>query len=236
MVPDRSPTEDILLRTNLWRWLSVVFAPFVLTVIVLTAVFTVTGGESPIPRLSTGVYSLLSALVVVLLLLRLSPTVRAEVFPTQIPKRTEVGAVIAATLVTVLLFDPIGTFIADVFGSGGGTADAFDSSLGAAIFVVSSVAIAPIVEEYLFRGVALDALRSRYGVATAIVGSSVLFGGIHFLTGGVSVLVSATLSGFLYAGMRVKFENLTGAIVAHHLNNLYWVLTMAGVLPNVVPT
>lgn len=103
-----------------------------------------------------------------------------------------------------------------------GTTGSFDSSLGAAIFIVSSVVIAPVVEEYLFRGVALDALRPRYGVAVAVVGSSVLFGAIHFLIGSVSALVSATLSGFVYAGMRIQFENLTGAILAHGLNNLYW--------------
>lgn len=72
-------------------------------------------------------------------------------------------------------------------------------------------------------------------MAVVVVGSSALFGAIHFLIGSVSALVSATLSGFVYVGMRIQFENLTGAILAHSLNNLYWVLVMAGIIPNVVP-
>ncbi|CDK39158.1 CAAX protease self-immunity family protein [Halorubrum sp. AJ67] len=210
-------------------------APFFLTTIVLTVVFTATGGQSPVPRFATGIYSLVSILIVALLLQQLSPTTTAEILPTHVPGRREIGVTVIAILVTILIFDPVATFVVGVISGGGGTTDSFNSSIGAAIFIFSSVVIAPVVEEYLFRGVALDALRSRYGVGIAIVGSSVLFGGIHILIGGVSGLVSATLSGFVYAGMRIKFENLTGTIIAHSANNLYWVLTIAGVIPKIVP-
>lgn len=232
---NQASADDILLHVSLWQWLGVVVSPFVLTVVVLTVVFTMTAGTSPIPRLPTGVYSLLSVLVVGLLLQRLSVIARTEMFPTHSPTRTETAVTVVAVLVTILVFDPVATFVTSVLTSGTGTTDSFNSSLGAAIFIGSSVIVAPVVEEYLFRGVALDVLRSRYGVVVAVGGSSVLFGGIHLLIGGLSGLVSAALSGLVYAGMRVKFENLTGAISAHALNNLYWVLVMVGVIPNVVP-
>ena len=235
MVSTQSTGEDFLLRVSLWWWLGVVVAPFLLTTIVLTAVFTATGGESPIPHLSIAVYSILCVFVVASLTQWLSPAIRTKMLPTHIPTRTEVGVAVVATLVTILVFDPIATFAASVLGSGDGNTGSFNSLLGIAIFGVSSVVIAPVVEEYLFRGVALDALRSRYGVVVAVVGSSAVFGGIHLLLGGVSGIVSASLSGVVYAGVRVEFENLTGAIVAHSFNNLYWVLVMAGLVPNIVP-
>lgn len=235
MDPDQPFPDRVLLHVSLWRWLIVVLSPFLLTVIILTVVFTATGGSSPVPRLPTGVYSLLSVLVVGLLVQWLSPAARSEIFPTRTPSWTEAAIAVVAALVTILIFDPIATFVTNVLGSSNGSSGSFGTSLGAAIFIFSSVVIAPVVEEYLFRGVALDALRARYGVAVAIVGSSTLFGGIHFLIGDFSALVSATLSGLVYAGMRIQFENLTGAIIAHGLNNLYWVVVMAGLIPNVAP-
>lgn len=235
MNPDRSSTDSVLLQVSLWRWLGVVLSPFLLTVVILTVVFTATGGSSPVPRLPTGVYSLLSVFVVALLVQRLSLTARTEILPTRTPRRTETAVAVVVALVTILVFDPVATYVTSVLGSSNGTTDSFDSPLGTAIFVVSSVVVAPVVEEYLFRGVALDVFRSRYGVAVAVVGSCALFGAIHFLIGNVSALVSATLSGLAYAGMRIQFENLTGAIIAHGINNLYWVLVMADIIPNVVP-
>jgi len=228
-------TENLLPQLNLWQWLGVVLSPFLLTVLVLTIVFTATGGTSPIPQLSTGIYSLLSVFVVILLLRRLSVTTQTELFPIRPLTRFEMAVTVAAVLVTILVFDPVATLVTNVFGSGNGTADSFDSSLGAAIFIISSVVIAPVVEEFRFRGVALNTLRSRYSMAVAIVGSSILFGGIHLLSGGLSGVTSATLSGLVYAGMRIELENLSGVIIAHALNNLYWVLVIAGIVPNVVP-
>lgn len=121
MNPDRLSTDSVLLHVSLWRWLSVVLSPFLFTVVVLTVVFIATGGTSPVPQLPTGVYSLLSVLVVALLVQRLSQPARTEILPTHTPRRTEMAVAAIAALVTIFVFDPVATFVTSVLGSGNGT-------------------------------------------------------------------------------------------------------------------
>lgn len=89
MTLDRPSTDSILLQVSLWRWLGVVLSPFLLTVVVLTVVFTATGGSSPIPRLPTGVYSVLSVVIVAVLVQRLPLTARSEILPSRAPRHSE---------------------------------------------------------------------------------------------------------------------------------------------------
>lgn len=231
----RSPSgEQTLRQTSLWRWLVIALSPFFLTVVVLTF-FYGTIGRPAVPQTPTGVYTLLNILVVGLVMGRVSSSARAEIFPVRVPQLQELVTAVAVTLVSILVIDPVATVVATVFGGASGSVGSFESVLGAVIFGVSSIVIAPVVEEVLFRGLALGALRVRYGVVVAIVGSSMLFGGLHLALGGVSGVVSAFLSGLLYAGLRIRYKNLTGAMAAHCLNNVYWVAVMLGVVPNLVP-
>lgn len=227
------PDPSALRRTSLPLWIGIALAPFLLTVVVLTALYRTVGLE-PVPRTPTGVYAIASVLVVALVAGRLSSTARTEILPLRAPGLAELVAAILAAAGTIFVFDPVATAVASVFGESGAVGS-FESPLGAIVFAASSVAIAPVTEEALFRGLTLDAIRVRYGVVVAVLGSSLLFGGIHLVIGGVSGTVSALLSGLVYAGLRVRYENLAGAVIAHALNNAYWVLVMTGVIPNLVP-
>ena len=60
-------------------------------------------------------------------------------------------------------------------------------------------AIAPVVEEMLFRGIVLRGFLHRYGRAQAILGSAVLFGVAHLnIYQFVAALVIGALSGWIY--------------------------------------
>lgn len=235
MDSDISPGIHVLRQAGLWRWLGIALGPFLLTVVVLT-VFYGTVGLSPIPHAPTGVYAAMNVVVVLLLVRWLPSDARSDVLPYRVPTRREIGVSMGVALATIVVLDPVAAAAATALGGGDTSAGTFESALGAVVFGVSSIAVAPIVEEVLFRGLALDALRARYGVVAAIVGSAVLFGGIHLVIGGISGVVFSLLSGLVYAWMRVRYDNLTGVTVAHGLNNAYWVAVMLGVLPNVVPT
>jgi membrane protease YdiL (CAAX protease family) len=215
-----STADTTLRRVALWRWLGIALSPFLLTLVVVTILYS-TVGPSPVPRTPTGVYTLSNVVVVGLVVRWLSSRDRAAVLPLRTPTLYEL---VAATVV------------ATAVGDGSETIGTVESVLGAVVFGVSSVAVAPIVEEVLFRGVAFSAVRVRYGVVAAVVGSTVLFGALHLAIGGVSGVVSTSLSGLLYAGLRVRYENLTGAIGAHCLNNAYWVAVTIGVAPHLVPS
>jgi membrane protease YdiL (CAAX protease family) len=92
----------------------------------------------------------------------------------------------------------------------------FDQHNGGLIFVLlNSVVVGPVVEEILFRGVALRAL-SRYGRNFAIVTGAALFGFYHanFLQFGHSFAVGLIL-GYVTFRYAIKW-----AIVLHCLHNL----------------
>lgn len=75
------------------------------------------------------------------------------------------------------------------------------------------IIIAPIVEEFLFRGLIFSRFATRWSIGTAIIGSSILFGFLHFNPIGLSVFsVIATL---LY----LKTHTLVIPILFHAINN-----------------
>lgn len=226
--------RDALSDGSPWRWLGIVVSPVVLTVVAITVLYG-TVGPDPVPNAPIAVYAASNVLVVALLARRLSSTATLDVFRYRVPGLEEFGVSVGVALVLIFVFDPVATAVATALGAGSSAVGSFDSALGAVIFAVASVAVAPVVEEILYRGVAFDALRGRYGALAAVVGSSLLFGAIHLFIGGVSGAVGALLSGFAYAGMRFRYDNLAGVGVAHALNNAYWVAVTLGALPTLVP-
>lgn len=80
--------------------------------------------------------------------------------------------------------------------------------------LLAFVVVAPVTEELLFRGWLLPSLRDRYGMAFAIIASSLLFGAVH-LPGGPSAFAYATLGGFLLAAVAVRTRSTLGSIALH---------------------
>lgn len=109
------------------------------------------------------------------------------------------------------------------------------------LFLISAIVIAPIVEEFLFRGIVLGSLRSLIGAKAAIGISALLFGLAHVPTaesGNVLVVVLATSAAGLVLGyVRVESGSLLTSILLHAaintINsamlisgfNVYWVVT-----------
>ena len=81
---------------------------------------------------------------------------------------------------------------------------------------VSIVIAAPVVEEILFRGYILDAIRELHGDVMAVLGSSVLFGLLHIEP---YVVGMATLGGIIYGIVRIRSGSLWPSIVSHMLWN-----------------
>jgi membrane protease YdiL (CAAX protease family) len=83
--------------------------------------------------------------------------------------------------------------------------------------------ITPIVEEIVFRGFALRAVDRRFGLAPAIVATSVVFGVFH--AGALSLddawmVALLTCYGVVFATLAVVNRGRIGAsIVCHMLNN-----------------
>jgi membrane protease YdiL (CAAX protease family) len=84
------------------------------------------------------------------------------------------------------------------------------SNLVALLF---SVAVAPLVEELVFRATLFRGWRVRWSPVLALVVSSVLFGAIH------SERVAAFLTGMTYTLLYTRTRSLWANVLAHSLNN-----------------
>ena len=85
-----------------------------------------------------------------------------------------------------------------------------------ALSFTSMVIAAPVVEEILFRGYILDAIREIHGDTVAILGSAGLFGLLHLEP---YVVGMATLGGVIYGWIRIKTGSLWPSIISHMVWN-----------------
>jgi len=82
------------------------------------------------------------------------------------------------------------------------------------ISVLILVIIAPVVEEFVFRGVLLQRFSVKWGTMWAVIVSSLIFGILHL------DLMGASVFGFFMAILYIQTKTLLVPIVCHILNNL----------------
>lgn len=96
--------------------------------------------------------------------------------------------------------------------------------------VLMAVVAAPILEEFLCRGIILESLRARYGVIAAWLVSSIFFAVIHLHP---AMVVNAFVVGLILAYICIRSSSLFPGIVLHAFNNalalsLAWTLLPEG--------
>ena len=88
------------------------------------------------------------------------------------------------------------------------------STVGVGLTLLYGVVIAPIGEEFFFRGMLFGPLRDRYGFWIGAVGSGVAFGLIHYIPGpGLDSLLLMTVMVFTGIGLAWVYQR-RGTIVA----------------------
>ncbi|MBI3244526.1 MAG: CPBP family intramembrane metalloprotease [Chloroflexi bacterium] len=96
------------------------------------------------------------------------------------------------------------------------------SSLGTSAlpFFLANVALAPFVEENIYRGYGLTHLQKRFGVPAAILISCFFFGLLHWAGGFWYMLLTGIVAGGLLAGLFAWRKNIIAAFAAHFTLNL----------------
>lgn len=82
--------------------------------------------------------------------------------------------------------------------------------------ILTTIVAAPILEEVLFRGQILGAIKSKYGSAWALVISSLLFGLIHGIP---PQMINAFFMGLILGYIYLKTGSLLSVIIIHAVNN-----------------
>ena len=84
------------------------------------------------------------------------------------------------------------------------------------VYTVSAALVAPVAEEFMFRGIILNRLKIKFGVKKAVIISSILFGLIHSNLG----ILSAVVFGICMAVVYLKTKNIFVTVSIHCVNNL----------------
>jgi len=102
--------------------------------------------------------------------------------------------------------------------------------LGNIVTVVYAVLIAPVHEEFFFRGILFRSLRDRYGFGLGATCSGLAFGLVHYVGGGSSLLSNLLLmltmvfTGFALAYLYERRGNIVAPMIAHATFNTIGVL------------
>ncbi len=83
---------------------------------------------------------------------------------------------------------------------------------------LGAVIVAPLVEELLFRGILYGWLRTKYGLITSRIVSSLVFA---FLHGSIAVLLQTFIVGFGLVLLYERTRTLAPCVVAHATGNLF---------------
>lgn len=217
------------------RWLLVPLAPLFLTVVMIAAAYTSTGGTNPgfPPQFPTFLYGLANVVVVGIMYFRVTEDVWQSSALFRRPPFREVGAGIVATLAGVAVGWPLTTLVAEIATVPPYAIPSLTSPVGIGALFFAAVLVAPLAEELLFRGLFLGIVLNReYGPVIAGGSSLLVFAGIHVFTAGLAGVVNALLLGALLTWLRLRFDNLAGAWLMHMLNNLLEFFVAVSLVPS----
>ena len=91
--------------------------------------------------------------------------------------------------------------------------------------MASTVIIAPIAEELMFRGYLLDSIKKMHGDWVAVAISAILFGLVHIEPYTVGM---ATIGGLIYGYVRIRTGSLWPSIIGHMIWN--WIALVVSYL------
>jgi membrane protease YdiL (CAAX protease family) len=92
------------------------------------------------------------------------------------------------------------------------------------VFALFAVVVAPVTEEFLFRGVLFRSVRDRHGFGAGAITSAVLFGAIHYVPGpwpdALALQITMVVTGLGLAWVYERRKTLLAPIVGHAAFNL----------------
>jgi membrane protease YdiL (CAAX protease family) len=207
-----------------WLVLGVAVVPVVVTSLLFVVHSLATGTPQEAYGLPMAylLYGLANVAVVVGLYAFLSPADRSAVFRFRRPSGHELLWAAGAFPVGLGVFVAVDRIMAGLGYQVRGLSYSLASPTTVAIVTVGAVVIAPITEEILYRGLVLGKFLSEgWGGASAVAATTVLFAGIHLPNFGVAGTAFVSVWGVLPAILRLRFDNLSGAVALHAANNAY---------------
>ncbi len=240
-----------------WRWWEVALVTVLgfvvggvlsVPVVALMGVTVTEGGASGPSELLQGIVVDIGLMVTLLVWLRRRHPHWKEIigFPSRrrVPKEVAIGGIlgilvrvaagVASAVIVALLTSATDTVVK--------LPDQVDTNLAPAAFVtfvIYAVLVAPVTEEFVFRGLLYRSVRDRRGVALGAIASAVPFGLVHFVVnvpweGVIALQITMVVTGIGLALIYERRKNLVADIAGHAAFNLVAVVAVAlglGLLP-----
>ena len=92
--------------------------------------------------------------------------------------------------------------------------------LGMILMILNLLIIAPVVEEIALRGIVYTRIAKTMKPVVALIVSAVLFGLMHFMAGGIVLVVGATMMGLILGFLLYRYKSLWICIIAHICANI----------------
>jgi membrane protease YdiL (CAAX protease family) len=218
-----------LLLIGIYLWIQVVTA--VIFTVGLIIIKTVHSGQSGVPldfedimQTLTGEYMLIilfvSAIVALLICLLIYRWRKIRVFEHMKLKSAEpkilflaIPTGLAIEFTAMVIF----SLTASLFKQSAQAYESMVSGMMSSWFAFIAVGlVAPIVEDFIFRGLILNELRRNYSVTVAIIIQAVLFGAMHL---NISQGVYATFAGLILGIIAVSANSVWPAVIGHIMMN-----------------
>lgn len=94
------------------------------------------------------------------------------------------------------------------------------NGLGLALLILNLLIIAPISEEIALRGIVYTRVEKTTNPIVAIIISSLLFGLMHIMAGGIVLVIGAILMGVVFGLIYYKTNSLLICFISHSIANL----------------
>lgn len=93
--------------------------------------------------------------------------------------------------------------------------DMSETKLPSYLFIIFGITLAPIIEEFIFRGVIMSRLKIKFGIIPAIFVNAIIFAVMHFDLNIIGRLFFGVIISILY----IQTKNIMNCVILHILNN-----------------
>jgi len=173
-------------------------------------------------------YGLVNAFVVGVLYALLTPEERTRILAFERPSLYEIGAACVAFVAGLGVYQATAWVNSMLGFQLQGMSYPLTDWTALTAIIIGTVVLAPLTEEILYRGLILKTLTSRgFGSVSAVVLMTAIFALIHLPNFGVAGTIFISVWGLLPAWMRLRFDNLSGAVLMHAMNNFFAYVVVA---------
>jgi membrane protease YdiL (CAAX protease family) len=227
--PDLPATDTTERPRSTWRWweaIGVYLGCWLVASMATLPIFLLIGNEDVANLVASAAIAIINVAILLFWLSRRHPGWAGMIgFPTRALPEIRAGVGFGLILYPGIAFGVglvINLLLHEISGRSVSTPDQVPANLppfGVVVTILYAIVIAPIHEEFFFRGILFRSLRDRYGFGVGATSSGVAFGLVHYLPAPFvdSLLLMSVMvfTGFALAYLYERRGNIVASMIAH---------------------